>query len=451
MASRMGWRRASWITAKPMRIREVRAASALANGMGSQYTLSPVKLCSVSQMPSKPAVLREARLRHQLVDGRVVGVGRRRVPEGQPAESHPHSPPWQRGATMGVRRTWSRPRSRDVVPMTRASLGWIAPVVLPALNLVLALLLSAVVVLLVGESPGKALRSLASGALGDAEAVGYTLYYATNFIFTGLAVAVAFHGGLFNIGAEGQAYLGGLGVTLLCLGAAAWPAVLVFPAAVVVAAAFGAGWAFVPAWLQARRGSHVVITTIMFNFIAASLMTYLLVNVLIQPGQQSPETREFPAHLAPPAPRRDACARVGDGRSPLNVASLFALAAGALVWFYVWHTRWGYELRVLGHSTTAAVYAGISPARTIVVAMSISGGLAGCMSLNEVMGVQHRLLLNMPGGAGYVGIAVALMGRNHPVGIVLAAVLFGALHQGGSSCPSTCPGSPVTWSWSSRA
>jgi simple sugar transport system permease protein len=322
----------------------------------------------------------------------------------------------------------------------RGNRRWLAPVLLPGLNLVLALLLSAVVVLLVGESPARALRILATGAFGDAEALGYTLYYATNFVFTGLAVAVAFHGGLFNIGAEGQAYLGGLGVSLLCLGAGTWPTILVIPAAVVVAAAFGAGWAFGPAWLQARRGSHVVITTIMFNFIAASLMTYLLVNVLIKPGQQSPETREFAPHTWLPQVH-DVTQALGweIGRSPLNAASLFALAAGALVWFYVWHTRWGYELRVLGHSATAAVYAGIRPARTIIVAMSISGALAGCMSLNEVMGVQHRLLLNMPGGAGFVGIAVALMGRNHPVGIVLAAVLFGALHQGGSELSFDMP------------
>jgi simple sugar transport system permease protein len=318
--------------------------------------------------------------------------------------------------------------------------GWITPALLPLLNLVVALLLSALVVLLVGESPGRALRILVGGAFGDAEAVGYTLYYATTFVFTGLAVAVAFHGGLFNIGAEGQAYLGGLGVTLLCLAAAAWPTVVVLPVAVVAAATFGAGWALVPAWLQARRGSHVVITTIMFNFIAASLMTYLLVNVLIKPGQQSPETREFAPHTWLPQ-LHDVLRAFGweIGRSPLNVAALLALAAGGLVWFYVWHTRWGYELRVLGHSATAAVYAGISPARTIVVAMAVSGGLAGCMSLNEVMGAQHRLLLNMPGGAGYVGIAVALMGRNHPVGIVLAAVLFGALHQGGSELSFDMP------------
>jgi simple sugar transport system permease protein len=312
----------------------------------------------------------------------------------------------------------------------RRARGWAALALLPAINLGLALLLSAVVVLVVGESPGRALGLLAGGAFGSAEAVGYTLYYATSFVFTGLAVAVAFHGGLFNIGAEGQAYVAGLAVTLLCLGAGGWPPALVIPAAVLAAGAAGAAWAFLPGWLQARRGSHVVITTIMFNFIASALMTYLLVNVLMKPGQQSPETREFdPSTWLPYL--HDA--------SPLNLSALFALGAGALVWFYLWHTRWGYELRVLGHSETAAVYGGIPPARTIMVTMSVSGALAGLMSLNEVMGVQHRLLLNMPGGAGYVGIAVALMGRNHPAGILLAAVLFGALYQGGSELSFEMP------------
>ena len=180
--------------------------------------------------------------------------------------------------------------------------------------------LSAIVVLLVGESPFRALRLLAAGAFGNGEAIGYTLYYATNFIFTGLAVAVAFHGGLFNIGAEGQADLGGLAVALLCLGAGAWPTVLVIAAAIVVAAAGGAAWAFVPAWLQAKRGSHVVITTIMFNFIASAVMTHLLVNVLIKPGQQSPETREFaPSTWLPQL--HDVARALGweIGRSPVNL------------------------------------------------------------------------------------------------------------------------------------
>src|SRR5207244_1026842 len=160
---------------------------------------------------------------------------------------------------------------------SRTRLRWVAPALLPVINLVLALLLSAAVVRLIGESPARALWLLASGAFGSAEAVGYTLYYATNFVFTGLAVAVAFHGGLFNIGAEGQAYVGGLGVALLCLGAGSWPTVLVIPAAIVVAALGGAAWAFLPGWLQAKRGSHVVITTIMFNFIGSAVLAGPLV------------------------------------------------------------------------------------------------------------------------------------------------------------------------------
>jgi len=314
------------------------------------------------------------------------------------------------------------------------------PVLLPVLNLAVALGLSALVVVLVGESPFRAWKLLTVGAFGSGEAIGYTLYYATTFVFTGLAVAVAFHGGLFNIGAEGQAYLGGLGVALVCLAAGAWPSLLVVPGAIIAAAGFGAAWAFLPGWLQARRGSHIVITTIMFNFIASSLMTYLLVNVLIKPGQQSPETPEFaPSTWLPQLHEVLAAAGWQIGRSPVNLSSILALIACGVVWFYLWRTRWGYALRVFGHSETAAVYGGIAPTRTVVVAMSISGALAGLMSVNEIMGVQHRLLLNFTGGAGFVGIAVALMGRNHPVGIVLAAILFGALYQGGSELSFDMP------------
>jgi simple sugar transport system permease protein len=316
----------------------------------------------------------------------------------------------------------------------------VARAMVPAINLAAALILSGLVVLLVGESPVRALRLLAVGAFGGGEAIGYTLYYATDFLFTGLAVAVAIHGGLFNIGAEGQAYIGGLGVALVCLAAGGWPTALILPAAVLAAAGFGASWAFVPGWLHARRGSHVVITTIMFNFIASALMTHLLVHVLIKPGQQSPETREFDPRAWLPQ-LHDAARWFGWDipHSPLNLSSLLALAAAGLVWFYLWRTRWGYELRALGHSETAAVYGGISPGRTSIAAMSISGALAGLMSLNEVMGVHHRLLLNFVGGAGFVGIAVALMGRSHPAGIALAAVVFGALYQGGSELSFEMP------------
>ena len=324
--------------------------------------------------------------------------------------------------------------------MSAATRGRIVSALLPVVNVAVALALSAVVVLLAGESPLRALRLLAAGAVGGGEAVGYTLYYATSFAFTGLAVAIAFHGGLFNIGAEGQAYVGGLGASLVCLAASGWPAVAVVPLAVAAAAVFGAAWALIPAWLQARRGSHIVITTIMLNVIAAALMTYLLVNVLIAPGQPSPETREFaPAAWLPRLHPALAALGWDVGASPLNVAALLALAAGLLAWFYLWHTRWGYELRAFGHSQAAAVYAGISPARTVVAAMCLSGALAGLMSVNEVLGAQHRLILSFVGGAGYVGIAVALMGGNHPAGIALAAVLFGALYQGGSELSLDMP------------
>src|SRR5204862_5508691 len=133
------------------------------------------------------------------------------------------------------------------------------------------------------------------------------------------------------------AYVGGLGVALFCLAAGNWPSLLVIPAAIVASAVFGAAWAFLPAWLQARRGSHIVITTIMFNFIASSLMTYLLVNVLIKPGQQSPETREFGANAFMPA-AHELLARIGItfAATPLNLAFVLALVASVLVWIFIW-------------------------------------------------------------------------------------------------------------------
>jgi simple sugar transport system permease protein len=324
--------------------------------------------------------------------------------------------------------------ARDRLP------GWLSNIVLPLLNLLVAFLISGVIILLLGVEPLRALPILVSGAFGDAEAIGYTLYYATNFIFTGLAVAVAFHAGMFNIGAEGQAYIGGLGVGLVCLAFDDWPFAVLLPLGIATSALFGAGWAFIPGWLQAKRGSHIVITTIMFNFIAAALMTYLLVNVMIKPGQQSPETREFAASAWLPSLHEMFHALgVEIGRSPLNLAFVWALICCVAFWFYVWHTRWGYRLRALGFNEEAAVYGGISPSQTIVLTMLISGALSGFVALNEIMGVQHRLLLNFTGGAGFVGIAVALMGRNHPVGIFLAAILFGALYQGGSEVSFEIP------------
>jgi simple sugar transport system permease protein len=289
------------------------------------------------------------------------------------------------------------------------------------------------VLLSIGQSPVEAWNVMVDGALGSAYGWGYTLYYATSFMFTGLAVTIAFHGGLFNIGGEGQAQLGGLGVALVCL-ALPWPHwTLALPAAMIGAALFGAAWAAIPAWLQAKRGSHIVITTIMFNYIAAALMIYVLVNVLRPQGQMDPASARFPAGANLPTLNEiPGLSLIFTRPVPANVTLFVALLACVLVWMLMWRTRLGYEIRAFGKSEKAAAYAGISPVRITMVAMLLSGGLAGLMAINNVMGEAGRLVQNASEGAGFIGIAVALMGRNHPVGVFLAAILFGFLYQGGA-------------------
>ena len=319
--------------------------------------------------------------------------------------------------------------------------AWIEIVLIPLLNILMALFFAGLIVLAIGENPFAAVKILIIGAFGYDEAIGYTLYYTTNFIFTGLAVAVAFHASLFNIGGEGQAYIGGLGVGLAVLLLDNYlPAILLIPIGIAAAALFGALWAFIPAWLQAYRGSHIVITTIMFNFIAASLMVYLLVNILIKPGNMSPETREFESSAWLPQ-MHELLAPFGINitNTPLNVSFIMALICCVLVWIYIWKTRWGYDLRTAGQSEAAAIYAGVKPKRVIIITMCLSGALAGMVAVNELMGVHHRLLLNFPAGYGFTGIAVALMGRNHPIGIVFASLLFGILYQGGAELAFEVP------------
>ena len=318
---------------------------------------------------------------------------------------------------------------------------WVDYGLIPLLNLTAALLVSGLVVLLIGENPLEAVYWLVQGSLGYGGGIGFTLYYTTNFIFTGLAVAVAAHAGLFNIGGEGQAYFAGLGVALACLALDHYvPWWVTFPFALLGAALFGAAWATIPAYLQATRGSHIVITTIMFNFIASAVLAYLLVNVFKQPDSMQPESRTFLEGGRLPF-IHDVLGWIGIKieRSPLNLSFVVALVASFVVWLLIWRTRLGYAIRTLGTNPNAAVYAGINVSRLIVITMMISGALAGLMALNEVMGVQHRLLLDFVTGYGFVGIAVALMGRSHPVGIIMASFLFGMLYQGGAELAFEMP------------
>tara|TARA_Y200000002_G_scaffold69662_1_gene54290 strand:- start:1140 stop:2234 length:1095 start_codon:yes stop_codon:yes gene_type:complete len=312
--------------------------------------------------------------------------------------------------------------------------AWADMVLIPLISLILAGLLSALVILAIGESPIEAVNLMITGALGSSYGWGYTLYYATNFMFTGLAVSVAFHARLFNIGGEGQAMLGGLGVALACL-YIPWPHwSLALLGAIICGAAFGGLWALLPAYLQAKRGSHIVITTIMFNFIAAAFLNYLLVSVLRPQGSMDPATARFPKAAQLPT-LHDVLAPFGISFSkaaPANISLLVAMLACVLVWVLIWRTRLGYEIRAFGHSDSAARYAGINPVNITLIVMLISGGLAGLMATNNVMGEAERLMLNATEGAGFIGIAVALMGRSHPLGVFLAAILFGFLYQGGA-------------------
>ena len=311
---------------------------------------------------------------------------------------------------------------------------WLDVAVLPAVNLALALLVTGIVVTLVGFEPGQVLALLVKGAFGSRAGISYTLYYATTFVFTGLAVAVAFHGGLFNIGGEGQAIMGGLGAGLAALAfGAQLPASALLPLMVLAAATFGMLWGAVPGALQAYRGSHVVITTIMFNFIAAALLSYLLVEPLREPGNMSPESRAFAASAHMPGVH-EVLAALGIEwpRTPLNLTLLLAVAAAVVVQLVLWKSQPGYALRAVGFAPEAARYAGMRPKRLILASMAASGALAGMVGVNEIAGVHGRLLPDFVAGAGFAGIAVSLIGRNHPVGIVLASLLFGALYQGGS-------------------
>jgi simple sugar transport system permease protein len=212
---------------------------------------------------------------------------------------------------------------------------------------------------------------------------------------------------------------------------------LMFPLMVIAGGLFGAFWAFIPGYLQAKRGSHIVITTILFNFIAISLMGYVITKILKPAGVDSDESAPIQAISRVPQLREF----IGLFKnSPVNISFFLAVVALFFVYWLVWKTKFGYAMRTLGHNPTAARYAGISSSRMIMITMALSGALAGMVAVNNVGGVQGRLILNFVAGAGFVGVAVAFMGKAHPVGVALASLLFGALYQGGQELAFSMPG-----------
>jgi general nucleoside transport system permease protein len=314
----------------------------------------------------------------------------------------------------------------------------------PLVAVIAAFFVGGIIVLLIGDNPFEAYRLLLSNSFGSAKDIGYTLFYATPLIFTGLAVAVAFRCGLLNIGAEGQLYVSSfvtalVGITLggtvvnvfgkdVIYGSTSLPSIILIPLCILTAILVGAIWGGIPGILKAKFGSHEVINTIMMNFIGIALVSYMTQYHYKQPGDPILET--VPIGAAAHIPQLNEFLPFIPKDVPLNLSFLLAVLMCFLVYIFLWKTKWGYELRAVGENASAAEYGGISPAKQIILAMSISGGLAGMVAIGEVLGYRHNYYDGFSAEYGFYGIAVALLGRNHPFGVLIASIFFGVLLRG---------------------
>lgn len=301
-----------------------------------------------------------------------------------------------------------------------------------------ALLVAAVVgdllVLSFGQSPREVFALLVEGTWGNAYGFGQVLYKATTLTCTGLAVAVGIRAGLFNIGAEGQLAMGGFFAALVGLWLPiATPALLAIPLCLAAASLGGATVAAVPGVLRARRGASEVIVTIMMNFVVAALLNWLVSRHL-----NVAEQLHTPPIAAGGIARLSVLSRAFEG-SAANFSLLVALGAAGWLWWYLFRARAGYELRAVGLQPDAAEFGGISAPRVWLRALLVSGALAGLGGVNYVLGYKGYYEEGFGSGNGYLGIAVALVGRNHPVGIVIAAFLFATLAQGGLAVNALVP------------
>src|SRR5688572_2620212 len=317
-------------------------------------------------------------------------------------------------------------------------------ILFPVIAVLAAFVVGCIVILIIGDSPIQTYKLMFGSAFSWPDGIGYTLFLATPFIFTGLAVAVAFRCGMLNIGAEGQLYVAAFaaawvgikfgGTVVNIFGKeenwswASLPSMLLIPMCILAAVVAGGIWGAVPGILKARFGSHEVINTIMLNFVAIALVSYLTQYYYKIPGDPIMQTAEIGQNAQ--IPRISQYIPGMPDFVPLSVAVLLAIGMCVLVYIFLWKTKWGYELRAVGENPSAAEYGGISPKKQIVIAMTISGALAGMVAIGELLGYRYRYYDGFSDGWGYLGIAVALLGRNHPLGIFLAAIFFAVLKRG---------------------
>jgi ABC-type uncharacterized transport system permease subunit len=303
-------------------------------------------------------------------------------------------------------------------------------VIVPILAVVTALILGGLVMLATGVTPhaiGQAYLALVTGSVGSLGAISETLTAAAPVTLAALGVALGFRTGLFNIGAEGQILLGGMAAVVVGFSLPGLPWFIHLPLALIAGALVGAAWAAVAGWLKAATGAHEVITTIMLNLIASELTGFLLRNPPIQkPGRPDPisksvlESAVLPKLLA-----------WYDPNLRLNLGIVLAVAAVGFVAWLLFRTTLGFEFRATGLNPSASRYAGMRSGLIVVVVMAIAGALAGLAGAIQVLGVLGRASPGFSGGVGFDAIAVALLGRSHPVGVLVAGILFGALDAGG--------------------
>jgi general nucleoside transport system permease protein len=249
-----------------------------------------------------------------------------------------------------------------------------------------------------------------------------SLVSSTPFIFAGLAVALGFRAGLFNIGVEGQLFIGAIFAAYVGYAVTGLPAIIHIPLALLAGIVGGGLWGFIPGWLKAKTGGHEVINTIMMNFIAFRLSDWLLSGPMMRPDSFNPVSPTIaPSAVLP---------RFFESPIRFHLGFFIALAVAWLVYWFLFKTKWGFFLRTVGANPHAARYAGMNVLSGIIIAMTLSGGLAGLAGANEVLGVNYNLAMAFSSGYGFDSIALALLGKSHPLGVVLAALLFGTLRNG---------------------
>lgn len=302
-------------------------------------------------------------------------------------------------------------------------------ILVPIVSILVALLIGAVLILVTGENPLAVYQAMLIGAFGSPSAIAETLVKTTPLLLAGLGVAIAFQMQLWNIGAEGQLYMGAVAATGTALVLVpGWPAPALIAAMVVAGLTGGAAWGIIPGWLRAYLGANEIITSLMLNYVAI-----LFVEYLIHGPWRDPAAFGFPG--TPRLP--DAATLPSWDGTRVHLGLGFGLIAAAGLWLLLRRTRWGYEIRVTGENPRAAHYAGMPTKRTIITVMALSGALAGLAGMSEIAGIGHQLQRSFSPGYGYTAIIVAWLGRLHPAGIVLVAVLLAGLLVGGDQIQMT--------------